>query len=315
MIFPMKRTNKSLKMMKWLKKSIVGSPIIDKNTKISSIGSCFAREIRKWLISNGYNYILKEQDKFFPAIETIHRGKTTVKSHEHSSVCWERVYNTHTLKHIIDYSFNYSVNTDRLYEINVGGKSYFCDLLRTRIIYDTKEKAIKDIYDHAQLSKETLLESDVFIITLGLTEIWESKKRGFVAASHVAKKYTLPDDFVFRKSYYEENISNLLYVYEVLKKHNKNLKIIVTVSPVHLLQTFRNDIDVISASCASKSILRSVADKFAELPDVYYFPSYEIATIGAMLDGINAYPDNHHVSGEMVRNIMAIFKANFIKHD
>ena len=30
---------------------------IDRDTPIASIGSCFAREIKTWLVENGYNYV------------------------------------------------------------------------------------------------------------------------------------------------------------------------------------------------------------------------------------------------------------------
>ena len=59
-----------------------------------------------------------------------------------------------------------------------------------------------------------------------------------------------------------------------MKEHNPECRLLVTVSPVHLWATFRDDLDVISASCNSKSTLRAVADEFASRHDnVYYFPA------------------------------------------
>ena len=54
-------------------------PRIDRSTKIASMGSCFAREIKSVLLREGYAYIAEETDH--PA--SIH-----------ASAAWERLYNT-----------------------------------------------------------------------------------------------------------------------------------------------------------------------------------------------------------------------------
>ena len=63
---------------------------ITRTTPIASMGSCFAREIRKVLISKGYNYITEE---------THHPAAT------HASAAWERVYNSFSLRQIFEYTF------------------------------------------------------------------------------------------------------------------------------------------------------------------------------------------------------------------
>jgi hypothetical protein len=211
----------------------------------------------------------------------------------------------------VDYTFGHHEFNKRLVEINIKGKKYFADLLRNRIIYKDRRTAERDILKHAEYSKDILNNIDLLIITLGLTEIWESKERGFVVASNPYKHYELPRDFKFRASKYQENLYNLVYVYNVLKQYNPNIKILITVSPVSLIETFRKDVDVITANCESKSTLRSVAGSFAELKDVYYFPSYEIATTGASLDGIKMCLDGHHISKELIDQIMNIFSRNY----
>jgi hypothetical protein len=296
----------------WMQECLMSSIQIDKQTKIASMGSCFAREIKNWLIKNQFNYIVTENNKMPWESNKIFKGDN-VNPNEHASAAWERVYNTFTISHIIDYTFNNNRLNDRLFNIKIKDTPYVSDVLRSRIIYKDMDTARIDVLDHIECSKNVLLNADLLIITLGLTEIWESKERNLVAASNPINYYKLPDDFIFRTSKYQENIDNLNYAYDILKRYNNNLKILVTVSPVHLLSTFRKDIDVISASCESKSILRAVAGEFQNKKDVYYFPSYEIATIISILDGINAYPDNHHISKELVNIIMNIFNKRFIK--
>lgn len=297
----------------WIKENLKCNLNIDKNTKIISLGSCFAREIKYWLLNNGFNYLLGEDKKNPWSSSEVFTGDKGKLPNTHASVAWERVYNTFTFKHIIDYTFNDNMIENRLIDVVINNKKYVCDIIRNRILYPNKEIAINDIDNHINESRRMFKSADIVIFTLGLTEIWESKDRGIVAASNQNKFYNLPNDFKFRVSRFNENLENLKYSYEILKKHNKNLKFLVTVSPVHLLATYRDDLDVISASCNSKSTLRSVADEFKDIDGVTYFPSYEIASIAAGLDGVNAFPDNHHVSKKVVNHIMQTFNKNFVK--
>jgi hypothetical protein len=170
------------------------------------------------------------------------------------------------------------------------------------------ETAQADITDHIAQSAKVLTETDIVIFTLGMTEIWESKSRSIVLGSHPGKHFKIPNDFIFRASTFHENLENLFNAISTLKNINREIKVIITVSPVHLLATFRDRLDVLSASCNSKSILRAVADEVQEIENVFYFPSYEIATIASPLDGLCTYPDNHHVSREVVDLIMETFE-------
>jgi len=83
------------------------------------------------------------------------------------------------------------------------------------------------------------------------------------------------------------------------------------VSPVHLWATFRQDADVMAASCNSKSTLRAAADQFAWNHDnVFYFPAYEMATIYLPLLCRSIFTEgreNFHVNGATVEFIMEQF--------
>ena len=96
-----------------------------------------------------------------------------------------------------------------------------------------------------------------------------------------------------------------------MSEHNPRCRIIVTISPVSLWATFREDSDVISASCNSKSTLRAVADEFvARHENVYYFPAFEIATIYRPMMGQSIFTEgreNFHVNNETIELIMKSF--------
>ena len=56
---------------------------------------------------------------------------------------------------------------------------------------------------------------------------------------------------------------NLERIHALMARHNPGCRLLITVSPVNLWATFRRDLDVVSASCNSKSTLRAAADEFA----------------------------------------------------
>lgn len=298
--------------LKWFLKYHSELPKINSNTTFSSIGSCFAREIKNWLIKNNYNYLIgNENDNFFHSKE-LFPGDGGASPSSHASVAWERVYNTFTLKNIIDYSLGIKEFPERFLQIKSRtGDSYVSDILRSRIIYKSRKSADNDLINHTQQSKDILGKTEIFIITLGLIEIWEHERNGYVLAAHPGNAYKIPDEFKPRVSTYNENLDNINYVIKELTRVNTDIKIILTVSPVHLRKTERKHTDVISASCYSKSLLRVVAESASQsFNNVYYFPSYEIATIVSNLDNLEVYPDNHHVNRDIVDNIMDVFKAS-----
>ena len=115
----------------------------------------------------------------------------------------------------------------------------------------------------------------------------------------------------FRVSRYAENLKNLERIFEIMAKYNPDCKILVTVSPVNLWATFRQDSDVISASCNSKATLRAVADEFTvRHENIYYFPAFEMATIYQPLSGLTYFSEsreNFHVNKPTVKFIMRHF--------
>jgi len=269
---------------------------IDKQIRIASIGSCFAFEIKRWLKANGYDYVQTETSGDF---ELVFNGDK-YNPCDYGSAAWERVYNTFTLRHIVEYTFEKDIE-ERLIPVTVNGKKYISDIIRSRILYKDLDTAKRDISKHIRCSREAFLSAGLLIITLGTTEIWRA---GMTAATNPYKHYQLPNEFKYRLSGYVENLANMKQVYMILKNNNPRLKILITVSPVHILNSWRTDVDVMSASCESKSILRAVAGEMARMQDVIYFPSFEMATVAPLYQGNKIYKDGHHVSHVTINNIM-----------
>ncbi len=273
---------------------------ITKATPIVSMGSCFAREVKLYLMRQGYNYLQRE---------------TEVPASLHASCAWERVYNTFSMRQIFDYTYDDDWQM-KWYEAN----GLFQDSVRNNIYYRSHEDAVEAFANHRKISKEVLTSCDVFVLTLGLTEIWESNVTGKVwpsPAGVYAKvdPQAFLDEFKFRVSSYEENLVNLRDIVERFHAHNPDATLLLTVSPVSLLATCRTDVDLFSANMNSKATLRAVADVvFREYDFVEYFPSYEINNVICPTHNIPPFDLSHemgpnHVHDGAVEVIMKAFEA------
>lgn len=270
---------------------------IDRATPIASMGSCFAREIKSELLARGYNYI--QEEAAHPAAR-------------HASAAWERMYNTFSMRQVFEYTFGDWSPDPRWWRAPGTGRVQ--DPYRRIILYDSVEEAEADFARHRLCSRRALTQAKVLILTLGLTEIWQDAGGNVIclpSGPYVNQGGDMAG-YRFRVSRHQENLDNLERIHALLAAHNPACALVVTVSPVHLWATFRPDLDVVSASCSSKSTLRAAADEFAARhANVHYFPAYEMATIH--LPALLGRPifaqgrENFHVSRATVEYIMDQF--------
>jgi len=239
---------------------------ITRATRIASLGSCFAREIKRRLLQRGFSYI--EEETHHPASV-------------HASAAWERVYNTFCMRQIFEYSFEDWAPDLRWWQAPGSGRIQ--DPYRRVILYPNRADAESDFARHREHSRRALQSAELLVITLGLTEVWRDLVDGSVISLPAGPYVNEGGDmrrYEFCVSRCTENLENLERIHALMAKHNAGCRILVTLSPVNLWATFRRDADVISASCNSKSTLRAAADEFAARHDnVFYFPAFEMATI------------------------------------
>jgi hypothetical protein len=181
-----------------------------------------------------------------------------------------------------------------------------------------------------KIRKKTLKrfgDTSIFVITLGLSEIWYNKRTNDVFWRAIPEENFDKNIHGFRVSSFGENKENISFIYNQIIKNNPNAKVIFTVSPVPLVATFR-DVSCMSANSVSKSILRGAVDEvYRELPghagkSLFYWPSYEIVekifplTIGGNKaeDGRGPYlRDNRHIKDKCVQEIMSLFEKYYVK--
>jgi hypothetical protein len=101
-------------------------------------------------------------------------------------------------------------------------------------------------------------------------------------------------------------MADMQAVLDLLAQANPRLRVLLTVSPVPLTATASGQ-HVLTATSHSKSLLRAVAGELAaSLPQVDYFPSYEIITHPAYRGRFYA-PNLRSVLPEGVDHVMTCF--------
>jgi hypothetical protein len=152
------------------------------------------------------------------------------------------------------------------------------------------------------------------ILTLGLAEVWRDVKADvFVNRTPIPSLFkTDPERYEFHLTSFAENWANLEAIHELLSHYgHPDIRIIVTVSPVPLMNTF-STMDIVTANTWGKSLLRAAAQEWAAAhSNVDYFPSYEIVQSS---DRAAVWEtDLRHVKGAAAQHVMDLFVGNYLE--
>jgi hypothetical protein len=192
-----------------------------------------------------------------------------------------------------------------------NGKFY--DALRPAVEpegLDSAEEVVEHRQFHISRVKELFESLDLFIFTLGLTEMWVHKESGTVYPTCPGTLVGEFDDnlYEFKNAQFGEIVKDFNEFQNALKKirSEKPFKVLLTVSPVPLTATASGK-HVLMSTVYSKSTLRSVAGQLStNQGHVDYFPSYEIVTNPRMHS--TAFADNlRSVRDESVEVVMRHF--------
>lgn len=249
------------------------SPLIGPDTRICAFGSCFASNISQWLASRNFTVLTKQDPSSLSYVVRFGEG----------------LVNSYSLLQQFEWAFE-------------GRKS---DVP----LWHGYDRAEYDYDENVRLETLDLFNNtDVFILTLGLSEVWYDETTGGVFWRAIPSDKFDPARHRFRVTSVAENRTNLLKIYQLIRRYRPEARIIFTMSPIPLVATFR-PIPCISANSASKAILRAALDEFLrEVEDpgfVYYWPSYEIV-LDVFGDRWDA--NRRHVHREILDFIMNLFE-------
>jgi hypothetical protein len=272
--------------------------IITKTTPLVSAGSCFALEIAHALQHDAFNYLITERNSggFLTKDPSILSD---------ASAGWGIIFNTPSFRQLVERAFGLR----QLPRILWSNGEYYMDPFREEMRFASVDEYLANYDSHTEAARTAFMRAEVLIITLGLNEIWSFKMDGSVFSR---SPWRIAPSFVeYRTLSVEENVRDLEMMLKILREHNPNLQLIVSLSPVPLHATFLYDrYHVVEANMHSKAVLRVVAQEFVERHEgVYYFPSFELATYGFE----NPWAADHrHVSRAVVDRVMEMFREMFV---
>ncbi|MDI4661943.1 MULTISPECIES: GSCFA domain-containing protein [Cobetia] len=245
---------------------------IELNDKIVSYGSCFAQHIGQALKSRGYKWMIFERPPHSLAKESC-----KVYNYNIFSARTGNIYTTSLLKQWIEWS----IDPDNIPDETWLSNSRYFDPFRPAIEplgFENKNELVLSRLECLNKFHTSILKSDVFIFTMGLTECWINSDKGYeypLCPGTIAGEFN-DELHSYKNSSFSDVYNNLVSSLDLIRKINPKIKVILTVSPVPLTAT-KSANNVLVATMHSKSILRAVAGEVSSQYDfVDYFPSYEI---------------------------------------
>jgi hypothetical protein len=274
-----------------------------RDDKFYAIGSCFARGLENALAK--YKIAVESAAPEFAKLQPAKRGA--------SGLGFTNKYNTYSilneLRWALDRDAAFPVESivrltkTTWYDPHTNPTLSFTGLeetLERRALIQTVTKRIRSCR--------------AVVLTLGLAEVWRDVQADiYVNCTPVPSLFkTQPNRYEFHLTSFAENWANLEAIYTLLSRYgHPDFHIVVTVSPVPLMNTF-STMDIVVANTWAKSLLRAVAQEWAAAHEnVDYFPSYEIVQNS---DRAAVWePDLRHVRGAGVQHIMELFLRNYLE--
>lgn len=274
---------------------------IRRDTTVATAGSCFAQHIGDYLTLAGVNVLDAE-----PKPKGMSDALARRYGYGLYSARYGNVYTARQMRELLEDAIAGQVYT-RLF---LTREDRWFDALRPGVEpegCESREEAIELRREHLMKVVSLAQMADVFVFTLGLTEGWihtgvnrtMAMAPGVIAGSY-RKRH------VFHNFTYDEIMADLAEIQRLLRMLNRNIRLLLTVSPVPLTATASGQ-HVLAATTYSKSVLRAaVGDFAASRKSVDYFPSYELVTTWA--NTAPAFAANlRSVRPETVERVMAIF--------
>lgn len=300
-----KRTERGRKL------TVRNVPIITRSSRIFTMGSCFALEIRHELRRRGFDV--------FPKYDEIEFDQTTQILDSLPDRDNINHYDTFTIRQEVELAFGQSPDShyrpEDFWEIRdsainkvMRSDAVYQDPYRKNI-YASDPPGILDVSKKLGAKiREGLMEADVYIFTLGLIESWLNTTNGLYVCSYpgTGGGGGAPQT-VLHVGTFQENYENLKRVCDLIFGSFPQKHIILTVSPVALERTFR-DMDVVVANMESKTLLRAAAGQICrEYPNVHYLPSFELFVYHDL-----AHDNGRHATRDGVETVLDLFGKSFL---
>lgn len=279
---------------------------ITRKDRIATAGSCFAQHIGRRLRAAGYGVIDAE-----PAPALLPSERHIDHGYGIYSARYGNIYTARQMRQLAEEAFGLRPVSQGVWDM----RGRFVDVLRPTIDPEghlTPQAVIAHRQHHLERVRALLLEADILVFTLGLTETWEYSPTGRVlpvCPGTVAGSFD-PALYSFRNLTFQEVWDDMVALRSILhaQRGAAPTRILLTVSPVPLTATASGQ-HVMQATVYSKSVLRAVAGQMAGMfEDVDYFPSYEIVS-NPWAEGTRYARNMRSVLDSSVELVMETFMA------
>ncbi|GEM_PF-2481993 len=254
--------------------------IVDYDKTMLTIGSCFAENILRCLDK----YALNIEDPF-----------------------WGYKYGTHSvLREVRNTLEGRLTGPEQLYL----GRSGYTDLNHHRVCGQTREDALKVINAMERNAQRMLPKADILVITLGQNEVWRNLLTGEFILHPYPGVMNLKENLEIHFMSVAENSAQLDEIYSLLMGMNPGLEIILTISPVPLRATFRDE-DALVANNKSKFTVYVAASEFSEKhANVHFFPSFDLVHYESVHAPCFEH-DCRHVNDHAMVKVMSSFVQSY----
>jgi len=274
-----------------------------RDDKFYAIGSCFARGLEHSLAN--YKIAVESAAPEFAKLKPANK--------EPSGLGFTNKYNTYSMLNELRWALDPDAEFPRESIVQLTNTTWYDphttptldfvgleETLERRALIQTVTRRIKDCR--------------AVILTLGLAEVWRDVKADvFINCTPIRCVVEAePERYELHLTSFAENWANLEQIHALLSQYgHPDFHIIVTVSPVPLMNTF-STMDIVVANTWAKALLRSVAQEWAGAhANVDYFPSYEIVQNS---DRAAVWePDLRHVKGAGAQRIMDLLLRNYLE--
>lgn len=278
---------------------------VSSTDQVMTAGSCFAQHIARHLRDAGFGYMVTEPAH--PIFETVTQdcGYATYTAR------YGNVYTPRQLLQLLRRARGLMEVSESAWQRDDGA---WVDPFRPQIEVDgfrSEYEVEQSRQDHLAATLRGFTECDMFVFTLGLTEGWVARECGSVLpiCPGVAGGEYDESRYEFVNFTVDECEADLRTFITELREINPDVWVFLTVSPVPLIATARNE-HVAVATSYSKSVLRVCTERLRSIDRVVYFPSYEVitspATAGRYLTG-----DLREVAEIGVNHVMRLFFEHF----
>ena len=257
------------------------SIVIRPDTRVATIGSCFAEELAKMMAKVNVNGAMHPSGLFYSTASIRQELESLAGGwpERDDEPLWR------TPGGLVDPFRSYDL-----------GHPDEATLIASRVAAD-------------EAAAELFRGASVVVVTLGLIETWRSPQTGntFRAIPHPAVFDEL------RPEFHRLTVAEMLEDLERIRRvivDDLGATMIVTTSPVPLHTTF-TPLDVRIANVESKSRIRAAVSEFVDrFPDVRYFHSYEMV-VTAERQSDYFRDDGRHIERHAVRYIISEFLRLF----